>query len=718
MTIEEKTAQLIQGDLGNWMNKTTGAFNESGLIENMALKAGSFYAGYPTSASSITENIQRAQDYLVNKTRLGIPAIVQSEGIHGFLLVNATIFNSPIGYACAWDPELVEKMANIIAQEAAAIGVNQIFSPVSDLARELRYGRVEEGFTEDPYLSGELSYATVVGLQSRNVSATVKHFIGYSEPEQGLNTGPVHGGDRELRTTWMPAFKRAIVDAGAWSIMSAYHSYDGIPSVSDVYTLTDILRGELDYKYWVVSDAGATDRVCTYFKLCQGNPIDSDAVTLEVLPAGTDVEMGGGSFNFKQIPSLVKDGRLDVKTVDQAVSRLLRAKFEMGLFENPFPAAPQDQWPSLMHTDEAIDLARTIDRESIVLLENHNNTLPLKKTNKIAVIGPMAHGYMNYGDYVVQGSQNRGVTPLDGIRAAVGESAKITYAQGCERWSNDQSGFPQAIQAAREADVAVVVVDLRTGEHVDVNSLNLVGAQADLVRAISDTGKPTVVVFSSGKPITEPWIANSTAALVQQFYPSEQGGNALADVLFGDYNPSGRLSVSFPHDVGSLPVYYDYLNSGRAIGDSGHVGANGTIVFGHQYAIGTPQPWYPFGYGKSYSTFEYSSISLDKANTTVKDTLTASVDVTNTSPVDGTEVVQLYIVDTIASVDVPNRKLKAFKKLRVKAGETATVKLPVSIQGIGLWNRKMKYVVEPGEFAVLIGRSATDIVGNATFYVS
>lgn len=258
----------------------------------------------------------------------------------------------------------------------------------------------------------------------------------------------------------------------------------------------------------------------------------------------------------------------------------------------------------------------------------------------------------------------------------------------------------------------------RTGEHVDVNSLNLVGAQADLVRAISSTGVPTVVVFSSGKPITEPWIANSTAALVQQFYPSEQGGNALADVLFGDYNPSGRLSVSFPHDVGSLPVYYDYLNSGRAIGDSGHVDANGTIVFGHQYAIGTPQPWYPFGYGKSYSTFEYDAVSLDKANATTSDTVTVEVKVTNTGSVDETEVVQLYVVDAIASVDVPNRNLKGFKKVSIRAGETETVHIGVAVQELGLWNRKMQYTVEPGEFTLLIGKSSTDIVGNTTLYVS
>lgn len=258
----------------------------------------------------------------------------------------------------------------------------------------------------------------------------------------------------------------------------------------------------------------------------------------------------------------------------------------------------------------------------------------------------------------------------------------------------------------------------RTGEHVDVNSLNLVGAQSALVRAIAETGIPTIVVFSSGKPVTEPWIANSTAALVQQFYPSEQGGAALADVLFGDYNPSGRLSVSFPHDVGSLPIFYDYLNSGRAIGDSGHVDPNGTIVFGHQYVIGTPEPWYPFGYGKSYSTFSYSALSLDKVNATVTDTVTASVQVTNTSPVDGTEVVQLYVVDNFASVDVPNRKLKGFEKVTIRAGETKNVGIAFPVQELGLWNRKMKYVVEPGEFTVLIGRSSTDIVGNVTFSVS
>ncbi|GAM34934.1 glycosyl hydrolase family 3 protein [Talaromyces pinophilus] len=733
MTIEDKKAQLMQGDITNWMNQTTGAFNSSGLIANMEEKAGSFYVGYPISWEMLTSNIQKGQDYLIHNTTLGIPALVQTEGIHGFLIGNATIFNSPIGYGSSWNRDLVQKMGQIIGQEARALGVTQLFAPLADLARELRYGRVEETNSEDPYLAGEIAYSYVKGLQSQNVSATVKHYIAYSNPEQGLNTGPVHGGQRELRTTWAPSYKRAIIDAGAWSIMSAYHSYDGIPAVADYQMLTTLLRGEWGYDYWVMSDAGATDRLCSAFRLCQASPIDSEAVTLAVLPAGNDVEMGGGSFNFKTIPQLVASGKLNSSIVDTAVSRLLRAKFEMGLFETPYPGAPSDKWKDLIHTPESVQVARDLDRESIVLLENHNSTLPLKKSGSIAVIGPMAHGFMNYGDYVVYQSQYRGVTPLDGIKAAVGDKATINYAQGCERWSNDQSGFDEAIEAAKKSDVAVVVVgtwsrdqqelwqglNATTGEHVDLNDLSLVGAQAPLVKAIADTGVPTVVVFSSGKPVTETWISNSTAALVQQFYPSEQGGNALADVLFGDYNPSGKLSVSFPRSVGALPIYYDYLNSGRSIGDSGFVTENDTIVFGHQYVIGSPLPWYEFGYGKSYSTFNYGTVNLDKTNVTATDTVTVSVDVTNEDTSrNATEVIQVYVVDQYASVVVPNRQLKGFDKVVFGAGEKKTVEISLDVSDLGLWNANMQYVVEPGAFNVLVGSSSLDIRGNATFYVS
>ncbi len=437
--------------------------------------------------------------------------------------------------------------------------------------------------------------------------------------------------------------------------------------------------------------------------------------------------MGGGSYSFDTIPDLVASGKLDIKVVDQAVSRMLRAKFAMGLFENPYMAVPANQTANYIHTQKNIALARQLDAESIVLLENKGNTLPLKKSANIAVIGPMAHGYMNYGDYVVYKSQYRGVTPLDGIQAA--STGKVTYAKGCERWSNDQSGFPEAIAAAQAADVAVVVVgtwsrdqnqlwqglNATTGEHVDVASLNLVGAMPHLVDAIIKTGKPTVVVFSSGKPITEAWISANASALVQQFYPSEQGGNALADILFGDVNPNGKLSVGFPYDVGTLPIYYDYLNSGRYVGP-GREYPNGTLEFGHQYVLNTPAPLYEFGYGKSYSTFVYS-LSLSKTVASADDTITVSVKVTNTSPVDGTEVVQLYVQDVISSVVVPNILLKGFKKVAIKAGATEQVDISLKVSDLGLWNIKMKYVVEPGDFLIFAGSSSKDLRANATLTV-
>lgn len=734
MSLQEKTAQLVQGDLRNWINTTDGTFNASGLAWNMEYRAGQFYVYVtgPDAWDMMSDGVKMAQDYLVQNTTQGIPAWVQTEGIHGFLLANATIFNSPIAYACSWNLALVEDMARAIAREALALGVNNLFAPVVDLARELRFGRVEETFGEDPYLAGELGYAYVKGLQSGNVSAMVKHYAAFATPEQGLNTGPVHGGKRELMTTYLPSFKRAIVDAGATSIMSAYNSYDGVPAVADKHMLTDILRTKWGYKYYVISDAGATDRLCDPFAMCKSDPIDSEAVVRYALPAGNDVEMGGGSYNFEKIPQMVEAGKLSIDMVDEAVRRQLRAKFVMGLFENPYPAVTKDKWSEYINTPETIALARQLDAESIVLLENDGDVLPLSKEANIAVIGPMSHGYMNYGDYVPAKASLRGVTPFDGIEAA--SSGIVTFSQGCERWSNDQSGFADARAAAEAADVAVVVVgtwsrdqdelwaglNATTGEHVDVHNLNLVGAMPHLVKAIVDTGKPTVVVFSSGKPITEPWISSlKNTALVQQFYPSEQGGNALADVLFGLENPSGRLSVGFPFDVGTTPVYYDYLNGGRmGTGDAGELAGNGTLRFGHAYVLQSSMPLYEFGYGLSYSTFRYNNLRLSHYIATATDTVTVSVDVTNNSTRDGKEVVQVYVKDVISSIVIPNMQLKGFSKVSIPAGQTETVTVELKVADLGLWDINMEYVVEPGDFVVFVGSSSADLKGgNATFSV-
>lgn len=728
MSVQEKMAQLIQGDMSNYLDLTYGTFNKSGLVWNMEYRANSVWTGYYTNMTTVKKAAQLAQEYLLKETELGIPTFVQSEGLHGFLGLNATIFNSPIGVGCSFNPSLVETMANAIATESLALGVNQLFAPLADLARELRYGRVEECYSEDSYLAGEMAYSYAKGLQEKGVSATVKHFAAFASPEQGINTSPVHGGERELRSLYLPSFKRAIIDSGATSIMSSYNSYDGVPMVANSAVLTDILRGEWGYEYFVTSDAGGTARLSNAFSICGAQ--DNDCITLEALPAGNDVEMGGGYYSYQSIPALVESGKLSENDLDTAVSRVIRAKFKLGLFEKPYTGVADDDIFKYINTPAHKKIARQLDAESIVLLENHQNVLPLKKNANVAVIGPMAHGYVNYGDYVIHTAMTRGVTPLDGINSV--STGKVTYAQGCERWSNDESGFDEAIAAAKDSDVAVVVVgtwsrdqnelwsgyNATTGEHIDISDFHLVGAMPRLVKAIIETGKPTVVVYSSGKPITEPWISEEASALVQQFYQSEQGGYALADVLYGNVNPSGKLSVSFPYDVGTLPIYYDYQNSARSSPNPGHIYENGTLVFGSTYVFENPTALYGFGYGLSYSQFEFSDISVSKSQVSASDTVTVSVKVTNKSQRDGAEVVQLYVKDMIASVDVPRYRLKGFQKVTVKAGKSTTVKINLPVEDWGLWNRQMKYVVEPGDFTVLVGNSSENFFGNVTVTVS
>ncbi|CAH0016411.1 unnamed protein product [Clonostachys rhizophaga] len=727
MTIQEKVSQLVQGDIRNYLNLTDGTLNQTGLEWSMATRGHAVWSGLYAKPEIIKLGAQIAQDYQINQTELGIPTYVSGEGLHGFLALNATIFNSPIGIGCSFNPELVEKMARVIAVEALALGVNQLFSPVVDLARELRFGRVEETFGEDPYLAGEFGYHYTKGLQDEGACAQVKHFAAFASPEQGINTAPVHGGERELRSLYLPPFKRAIIDGEALSVMSSYNSYDGYPVISNPHIMTDILRGEWGYENFVISDAGATARLIDAFHICGKN--DNECITTEVLPAGNDVEMGGGLYSFEIIPELVESGKLDIEIVDTAVSRVLRAKFAQGLFEKPYSGVPDDKIFDYLGTEEHKKLAQELDAESIVLLENHNNVLPLKKDANVAVIGPMAHGYVNYGDYVIYTSQYHGATPLDGIEAV--SEGTVTYAKGCERWSNDESGFAEAVAAAEAADVAVVVVgtwsrdqdelwaplNATTGESRDVHDLGLVGAMPRLVRAIIDTGKPTVVVYSSGKPITEPWISEEAAALVQHFYQSEMGGHALASILYGDVNPSGKLSVSFPYDVGTTPIYYNHLKSARSFYNVGQEYANGTLHFGQTYVLQNPTALYTFGYGLSYSNFTLSNIQASSETVSAADTVTVSVDVQNTSDRDGAEVVQLYVQDVLSSVEVPRWSLKGFNKVKVKAGETETVKIDLKVEDWGLWNRKMEYVVEPGEFLVLVGTSSEDFAGNVTVTV-
>ncbi|TFK83331.1 glycoside hydrolase family 3 protein [Polyporus arcularius HHB13444] len=740
MTLEEKVAQLIQGDMNGWMNfndplDDTLTFNQTGLELMMSQKAGSIWGGYLTPWDKFVYGVTVGQRYLIENTTLGIPALIQSEGLHGFTN-NGTIWPSPIGLAASFNPDLLRQAAATIADEAEGLGISHVFAPVLDLSRELRWGRVEENFGEDPFLTGEMGHAYVTGLQSgrrRNASssatarmaATCKHFAAFGSPQGGLNTAQVSGGERELRTMYLKPFNRACVES--LSIMTAYSSYDGIPAIANTHLLTDILRNEWGYKYWVTTDAGSVDLLINQHGTCDSRECAAK-VTLE---NGLSGEMGGGSYTFLTLPDQVRAGTVDVKYVDETVKAMLRTKFTLGLFENPYP---YEDYLSTLRTSETRELLHSMEQETIVLLENRNNALPLSESiSSLALIGPQVDR-VSFGDYVFFNASNNGISPLAGFTQRLSNtSVKITYEQGCELWSNDPSAIPAAIAAAKAADASVVMVgtwsldqtllwtpgtNATTGEHVDLSDLGLVGAQLQLVQAVRDAvpDKPVIVVLVSGKPVAEPWIQAHADAVVQQFYPGELGGLALAEVIFGDVNPSGKLPVSFPRSVGTTPVFYNYLKGARFI-DPGEVLDDGSLKFGHQYVLDSPVPLWSFGHGLSYTTFNYTDLKLSKSTIGTNEDFSVSVTVHNTGDREGKEVVQVYVTDLVSSVVTPNQELVGFQKVNLTPGESQKVTIHVNSTQLAVWSLSSKFVVEPGKFSIKVGTSDQTFL-NATLTVA
>ncbi|KAF8808280.1 family 3 glycoside hydrolase [Phlegmacium glaucopus] len=741
MTIEEKVSQIIQGDLGSWMNLTdpldnTKVYNQTGLEQMVRLKGGSIWAGYLVPYEKFVFAVTVGQKYMMENTTLGIPALIQCEGLHGFTNMG-TIFPSPIGLAASFDTNMLTSISNIIASEAEGVGINHMFAPVLDLARELRWGRVEENFGEDPFLTGEMGHAYVTGLQSgrrRNtsstaiarVAATCKHFAAFGSPQGGLNLAQVSGGERELRTMFLKPFNRACIESLA--IMTAYSSYDGIPAIANSHLLTDILRNEWDYKYWVTTDAGSVDLLITLHGICDTR----ECAAKVALQNGLSGEMGGGTLTYLTLPDQIKAGTLDIKFLDATVAAMLRTKFSLGLFENPYP---YENYLSTIRTPESRDVLHRADTDCIVLLENRRNTLPLSKDlNSVALIGPHANR-VSLGDYVFFNASLNGISPLHGFTQFLSNSSsstKINFAQGCELWSNDESGFEDAVQAAQSSDVAIVMVgtwsldqtllwtpgtNATTGEHVDLSDLGLVGAQLGLVQAVKATGKPTIVVFVSGKPIAEPWIQENADAVIQQFYPGELGGSlAIAEIIFGAVNPSGKLPVSFPRDVGTTPVFYNYLKGSRPI-DAGQVLPSGQLKFGHQYVLNSPVPLWSFGHGLSYTTFNYTDLVISPSTISTTQDFNVAVTVHNTGTVAGKEVVQVYFTDVVSSVVTPNQQLAGFTKVDIPAGGSVTVSVPILSSQLAVWSLSNSWVVEPGVFTVKVGTSdQTFVTANLTVY--
>jgi len=732
MTLDEKLAQLS----GVWVyelleDMTFSDEKAKRLIGNgigqITRIAGASNLG-PVASAELANKIQA---FLVENTRLGIPAIVHEECCSGYMAQGATCFPQIIGLASTWEPELVEEMTSVIRVQMRSVGAHQGLAPVLDVTRDPRWGRVEETFGEDPYLVSRMGTSYVKGLQGpdlkQGIIATGKHFVGYGMSEGGMNWAPVHLSPKELREVFIAPFEAAIKEAKLASIMNAYHELDGIPCGSSKELLTEILRNQLGFDGIVVSDYMAIDMLADYHHVAKDK---SEAATL-ALEAGIDIELPSTDCYGQPLRQAIQDGTISESLIDEVVSRVLRMKFLLGLFENPYVDL---EWISeVFDTPEQRTLARQIAQKSIVLLKNEGNLLPLKKDlSSIAIIGPNADSIRNMlGDYaypahieIMEFMRSSGMidtpTPqkmdlgdiyvpmssvLEGIRGKVSPQTKLYYAKGCDITDESKGGFAEAIEIARKSEVAVLVVggksgltpDCTCGEFRDRADIGLPGVQGELVRAIYETGTPVVVVLINGRPFTIPWIAEHIPAIVEAWLPGEEGGEAVADVLFGDYNPGGKLPITFPRAVGQVPTFYSHKPSGGR-----------SFLYGDYVSL-SAKPLFPFGYGLSYTQFEFDNLQITPNQVGAEGKVQISVDVKNVGERKGDEVVQLYVHDVLSSVTRPVKELKGFKRITLEPGEKKTVIFTLSVSQLGFYNRNMEFVVEPGTIEVMIGSSSEDI---------
>lgn len=721
MTVEEKVGQLVC--LMGWDSYQIEG-KKVGISETFRHQVDSMHVGMywavfradPWTQKTIANGLNPAlaasaanamQRYAIEHSRLGIPLFLAEEAPHGHMAIGTTVLPTGLGMAATWDPVLMQQVGEVIGKEIRLQGGHISYGPVLDLAREPRWSRVEETMGEDPYLSGVMGAAMVKGLGGGDLSlpystiATLKHFIAYGTTEGGQNGARSIVGPRELRQAFLPPFHRAI-DAGALSVMTSYNSLDGVPCTSNRQLLTDVLRGNWQFgRGIVVSDLFSIDGL----KGTYHTAASYQEAAIQALLAGVDVDLGGNCYHA--LIEAVKNGKLKEAALDQAVKRVLRLKFEMGLFENPYVNAKTAQ--SEVHTAAAVTVARQVALESITLLKN-DGILPLSKDKKVAVIGPNADNVYNMlGDYTAPQPDGKVITVYQGIKAILGE-ARCSYVKGCAIRDTTESDIQAAVDAATGADVVIAVVggssardfktsyedtgaasaeqqtvsDMECGEGFDRATLDLLGRQMELLEALKKTGKPLIVVYIEGRPLNKNWAADNANALLTAYYPGEQGGNAIAEVLFGDYNPAGRLPVSVPRHVGQLPVYY-----------------NKPAPAPHDYVEMSARPLYPFGYGLSYTTFEYSDLTVTGLDATFK--------VTNTGNRKGDEVVQLYLHQDQPSVVQPERQLKAFKRITLEPGETRTVTLHLDHNDLAIVDANMQWTVQPGTYHLLIGSSSKDI---------
>ncbi len=666
------------------------------------------------------DKIKVAQDFAVNKSRLKIPLIFGSDIIHGY----KTIFPIPLGLSCSWDMQVIEKSARVAAQEATADGLCWNFSPMVDIARDARWGRIAEGAGEDPYLGSAVAKAMVIGYQGKDLSADntmmacVKHFALYGAAEAGRDYNTTDMSRVKMYNEYLPPYKAAI-DVGVGSVMSSFNELDGIPATGNKWLLTDLLRKQWGFKGFVVSDYTSVNEMIAH------GMGDLQTVSALALNAGLDMDMVGEGF-LTTIQKSLKENKTTLQQIDAACRRILEAKYKLGLFENPYRYIDVSRPAKEILTVKTRTDAREIATKSFVLLKNNNQLLPLKKAGTIALIGPLANDQSNMlGTWAVSGDAKISIPVLEGIKNVVGSNINILYAKGAnisddtlfakkvnvfgtrididKRTSDDM--LAEALDAASKADVIVAVVgeaSEMSGEAASRTDITVPESQKKLIRVLAKTGKPLVLVIMSGRPLALVEENNLATSMLQVWHAGTEAGNAIADVLFGIYNPSGKLSVSFPINVGQVPIYYAQKNTGRPSSDD-------SPKFQSNYLDAPNAPLFPFGYGLSYTTFSYADITLNKTLVKKNENITASVVVTNNGKYDGEEVVQLYIRDMVGSITRPIKELKGFQKIKLKVGESKKVEFTLTDKELGFYTSEGKFIVEPGEFLVMIGTNSTKL---------
>ncbi len=689
MTLEEKVGQmtLYTTDWG-----ATGPTIREGYTKD--IRSGACGALFNSHTVKFTRELQRIA---VEETRLKIPLIFGYDVIHGY----KTIFPIPLGEAASWDLAAMERSARIAAIESTAAGLNWTYAPMVDVSREPRWGRVMEGGGEDTYLGCRIAEARVRGFQGKSFTqndammACVKHYAGYGAPTAGRDYNTVDMSEREFREHYLPPYEAA-VKAGAATVMTSFNDYDGVPATGNKYLVTDILRKEWNFQGFVVTDYTSMNEMVNHGVVAN----EKEAGELSA-NAGVDMDMQGAIYQ-KFLAQSVKEGKVPLAQVDDAVKRILRLKFELGLFENPYKYCDEQREKTQILTKAHRDDARDISRKSIVLLKNDKNALPLRKGAKIAVIGPLADNQSELiGNWSGAGDAKDCVTLLTGLKT----NATCQYVAGCATVDGmDKSGFAAAVAAAKNAEVVVVAVGekaMMSGEAAARAEIGLPGVQQELVEELVKTGKPVIVVLMNGRPLAIPWIAENATAVVEAWWLGTETGNALADVLFGDYNPSGKLPMTFPRSVGQVPIFYNEKNTGRPYDPNSK--------WTSKYLDLPNSPQYPFGFGLSYTTFEYGEPLVNKTNFKKGENLQVTVKVTNTGKRAGEEVVQLYVRDLVGSVTRPLKELKGFQKIMLKPGDFQVVTFQLTDKDLSFYRRDMTFGSEPGEFEIMVGGNSADV---------